>query len=683
MKKKTKKTVAKKNKCTANKTGAEYSEYLSRQSAHMAEKRSKDRDIRIPDVVDPVRRESCKKSLEKFLLTYLKKTFSKKFSHDHITIIDGLQERILNGDNLSIAADRGKGKSSLARAAALWAILYGHSRCVMLIAGTDRFAKQHINNLKANLQKNELLAEDFPEVCIPIIRLGNSSRKSDSQTVNGDFTYIKWTNEYIRFPEVKDSICSGSVIACFSIDGAVRGFNVEDLRPDLVLMDDIETRATVKSFDQTNERWRIIHEDCAGLAGQGQPLTMLFIGSIMAVDSIADRVTDNMVSPDWNGMRFKFLVKPPDNEQMWMKYIELRQDVYGAGPKAADKYFADNFDEMMKGAIASWDESYDPKKEKNAVQHYYNEWAKHGIGFIACEYQNDPAMAIAKDADLLTVADVISKVNAYPQFEVPETCTEITAFFDVHGAEKHIYYTVCGYSPDATAYVIDYGMWPDNKSRSLGDIYTGIPEVIIRNALEDITHKVVSRTYQTASKAEMHISRALVDSGWQTATVYDFCRSSKYGPLISPSAGEYSRGDFMDKAKKEGEKRGEYWRYRRVEGRPVRICQYDTVHWKKQVHGRVKAPFGQAGNISLWGSQGNIHRAYADHICAEFKETVDHKEYGEVEKWLVRPGHENHWFDCLVGCCVAASMQGISIPGMEVKKPRKVITNWGAQLKRQ
>ena len=37
-----------------------------------------------------------------------------------------------------------------------------------------------------------------------------------------------------------------------------------------------------------------------------------------------------------------------------------------------------------------------------------------------------------------------------------------------------------------------------------------------------------------------------------------------------------------------------------------------------------------------------------------------------VDDWKLRPGApDNHWLDGLVGCAVAASMQGVALAGME------------------
>jgi len=40
-----------------------------------------------------------------------------------------------------------------------------------------------------------------------------------------------------------------------------------------------------------------------------------------------------------------------------------------------------------------------------------------------------------------------------------------------------------------------------------------------------------------------------------------------------------------------------------------------------------------------------------------------------VDEWKAKPGNpDNHWLDCLVGCAVAASMQGAVLFGTDQKK---------------
>lgn len=67
---------------------------------------------------------------------------------------------------------------------------------------------------------------------------------------------------------------------------------------------------------------------------------------------------------------------------------------------------------------------------------------------------------------------------------------------------------------------------------------------------------------------------------------------------------------------------------------------------------------GDRGCLSLFGTSPEHHRLFAEHLTAEYR--VATQERGRtVEEWKQRPERsDNHWFDCLVGCAAAASIQG-------------------------
>jgi hypothetical protein len=51
----------------------------------------------------------------------------------------------------------------------------------------------------------------------------------------------------------------------------------------------------------------------------------------------------------------------------------------------------------------------------------------------------------------------------------------------------------------------------------------------------------------------------------------------------------------------------------------------------------------------------------------------------EVNEWKLRPDRpDNHLLDCLVGCCVAASMLGVQLPDLTVppveRRKRKTVS---------
>jgi hypothetical protein len=82
---------------------------------------------------------------------------------------------------------------------------------------------------------------------------------------------------------------------------------------------------------------------------------------------------------------------------------------------------------------------------------------------------------------------------------------------------------------------------------------------------------------------------------------------------------------------------------------------------------------GDRGCLSLFGERAESHRLLAEHLTAEYRVKTEGRGR-TVDEWKLRPeASENHWLDCLAGCAVAASMQGVALTGMEQKAvaPRK------------
>lgn len=74
---------------------------------------------------------------------------------------------------------------------------------------------------------------------------------------------------------------------------------------------------------------------------------------------------------------------------------------------------------------------------------------------------------------------------------------------------------------------------------------------------------------------------------------------------------------------------------------------------------------GDRGCLSLFGRPIE-HRLFVEHLTAEYR--VKTQGRGRtVDEWKMRPERsDNHWFDGLVGCAVAASIQGVVLPGTSV-----------------
>jgi hypothetical protein len=136
-----------------------------------------------------------------------------------------------------------------------------------------------------------------------------------------------------------------------------------------------------------------------------------------------------------------------------------------------------------------------------------------------------------------------------------------------------------------------------------------------------------------------------------------------------PSHGRFvgaSSIPFSEYKRKVGDRVGHNWRVPNVHGRrQIRHVVYDTNYWKSFVYARLAVAMGDRGCLSLFGDKSDLHRLFAEHLTAEYR--VKTQGRGRtVDEWKMRASAaDNHWLDCLVGCAVAASMQGVVLPGTE------------------
>ena len=114
-------------------------DYRNDDAARKREKRSAGLDIgKIPLCKNQKRWKSCQFNLSLFCETYLAARFFLSWSADQLKVIAKLERAILEGGMFALAMPRGSGKTTLTEAGAVWALLYGHRRFVVLIGATNR-----------------------------------------------------------------------------------------------------------------------------------------------------------------------------------------------------------------------------------------------------------------------------------------------------------------------------------------------------------------------------------------------------------------------------------------------------------------------------------------------------------------------------------------------------------------
>ena len=159
-----------------------------------------------------------------------------------------IEQAVLEGGLFAMAMPRGSGKTTLCETACLWALLYGHREFVTLIGADEEHAEDMLESIKSELENNDLLEEDFSEVCGPIRALDGIHQRAAGQLYQGARTHIGWTAKEIILPTIDASCASGAVVRVAGITGRIRGMKAKRpdgkaVRPSLVLLDVTDWRS--------------------------------------------------------------------------------------------------------------------------------------------------------------------------------------------------------------------------------------------------------------------------------------------------------------------------------------------------------------------------------------------------------------------------------------------------------
>jgi hypothetical protein len=652
-----------------------------------------------PAVVDPARKARCALDLLAFLQSYLAHRFPLAFSPDHLALIASIQGIILHGGQRALAMPRGSGKTTITEAAALWAILYGHARFLVVVAASGELSDQIAESIRAELEFCDLLAEDFPEVCHPIRALGGISRRAEGQTSEDQLTHLVWTRDEVRLPSAAAG--GGSVVRSASITGQIRGAKAvladgSQIRPDLVLVDDPQTDESARSASQVATRLRTIKGTILGLSGPGKKISCLCACTIIARGDVADQLLNRESHPEWQGSTAKLLQSLPTEKAMaaWDKYAEiyhedLRNDAIPQGEKIdrATAYYLKHRAKMDAGAVASWPERV-AEGEASAIQHGMTLRITRGAEAFAAEYQNAPQdLAAGADLAQLDAEQIACRLNRRKPGLAPSSAVELTAGIDL--GEHVLWWSVVAWGGGFAGDVVAYGPYPQmgrtyiTAAECKGALAkahpTGSTRATWRAALDTLCGQILDRDWQTEDGGTMRVSRCLIDAGYgeSTDTVYEFCRASAFRDRVLPSHGRGIGAKHMPMAdwpKKPGDKMGTNWRISKPKNRNAKAVFVDTNAWKSFLAARLLAPIGGAGCLLLPGDKATDHRMLADHLAAERRVRVS-ANGRTLDEWTWIPGRDNHLLDTVVLAACAASIEGVRLDGEVSRTTRAMARN--------
>ena len=252
-------------------------------------------------------------------------------------------------------------------------------------------------------------------------------------------------------------------------------------------------------------------------------------------------------------------------------------------------------------------EFLDSKEDPEKLQNFVNSW-------LAEPWE---------DTRLRTNADlVLEHQTQTKEFVVPDWAKMLTAGVDVQ--ENCLYWTIRAWGDFLTSQNISHG-----QAFSFTEL-----------------ERIMNLEYRTEDGSPMVISLALIDSGYNADSVYDFCVENSEWALPSKGSSNPMLSHYkMSTINKAGSK-----------AYGMNLVLIDTGKYKDMIAGRMRKPSGSGS----WMVYSGCDREYAEQVTSEHKVNVRTNNGKVKQVWVQKTTHaDNHYLDCEVYAMAAADLMGV------------------------
>lgn len=640
--------------------------------------RQKGRDVAIPSVKHPLDKLRAKNDPVFFMKNYLPEWFPLEFGEAHLEFIKTFIDCIENNQQALTVLFRGAGKSTIAKSLLLWRIMNYPSQYVVMICASDKATKNHMTSIREELQHNDKLAEDYPEVCEVYKRIGKAAIRANHLTVDGEDCGASFTSTEFKVPYSKDSIVFGNCMQCTTIRSSFRGMQVRNqqtgkiVRPTIILLDDIITDKNASSPDEQDKIEEIINSGIANLAGHSQGMAILMVGTIINANDVVARFSDTDVMPQWHAKKFQAIVNYPETwDSLWKQFFKIRFEEDKNNEikhEKSNKFYLDNHEAMIKNFKVAWD-TYDHSNEIDTYHHWALKYYTIGKDAFQTEYQHSPKQTAGA---ILEINEdiVLQSVNGREILKTTDEQTIITCGIDVN-TRYGLSWSLLASSKTLNSSVINCGVFASNGEF----IYSAVAsekseEECLKIELVNLIDQLVQLPIYTMSGKRLLITAIAIDIGYMSHAIQNLIKqlgeSKKYGNVILiPIRG---RNEESSMSPNGVIKRGHNFAVvqKNNSSNIVNVLVTNSDAWKENVQQGFFLPKHEDNAISINSNRENVYNwtEYARQICSEqlFQKTFA----GKYTKYIWRVKGKNDLLDSTAYArCTAAYCGAVSIKQTE------------------
>lgn len=190
-----------------------------------------------------------------------------------------------------IVAFRGSGKSTIMNMSyPIWSILgKQQKKFVVMLSQTQRQARQHLMNLKRELEQNDLLKAD----------LGPFQEQTD-----------EWGSYALVIPGYDAKIMAAST------EQSIRGLRHGRYRPDLIICDDVEDLESVKTKESRDKTHQWLTGDVIP-AGDPDTTRIIVVGNLLHDDSVLMRLKEGIEEGRHSGLYRAYPLLDDNERCLW------------------------------------------------------------------------------------------------------------------------------------------------------------------------------------------------------------------------------------------------------------------------------------------------------------------------------------------------------------------------------
>lgn len=693
-------------------SGDFYEQYKITQS-NMRVKRKQDIKNDVPAVEDPspeilAERDLYRRDYVKLHQNvYKSSTGIKPFGEDQETAIRRFNNICLQGRGAKLVQlePRGFAKTSRAVNQMVAAALEGDIKFGLIVSSEISKSEEIMDQIQTELTSNEELHRLYPRVISCFQHGDGKFKKYENQTYNGEKTHITWRTDEIRFPILPGEKSSGVILLVRTKDN-LRGLSKkitfgEDagkvLRPDFVLLDDIQTDKDAKSPTMSNTIVQTIKKAALFGGSHSRKVRAVMTITPQKENDVAHHFV--LKEPSWEVATYSMLKSMPTRMDLWDQFgrILLNFDKYREGEREkaqrrARAFLEENYAPMHEGAVCAWEWCYewdvDDPIEISALHHAMTFYYEEGPEAFDCECQCKLIIPKNDEQQVIAPPDlIISRTSNMYKRQLPQEVKTVVTHVDMN--HEILTYVTLGCDTVYRPFVIDYGTYPQQPTsvwkkkdlvKTLYDVYPEISKgdigALFYRAIIDFSKILVNTNYPREDGVSLQNRLIGFDARYETDDMLRAIRESDVRAFLIPTQGLYfgHKDRPLMELTNSPDREIHYHCYTSPSSdKTISILRMDINHLKTLVHRGFLTTPGDMGSYRLYKpTEYGEHNLLAQHCNAEYPtQHVNIKEERVVLEWEQYRERDNEYFDNLVGATAMLFKLGVS----RRKKHEKQTTN--------